>query len=170
MKGIIVTSMLVLGAVAFGQEKTEVRKEVNMEEVNGEKKLTVKTTKNGNVTEEIYKGAAAEQKLAELDKEAAELQKNQEAKNKVVVEKNVEMREGQSSSARQDEVSKRVKMEKTEKGDVLTITTITNGEKKVEKYEGEAAHKKMKELEQENQQPESQPKKIEKKKAVIKSN
>jgi autotransporter adhesin len=44
----------------------EVRKEVNVEEENGVKILTVKTTTDGNTQTEVYKGAEAEAKLAEF--------------------------------------------------------------------------------------------------------
>ena len=48
-------------------EKREVKKEVKMEDVNGEKTLTIITSENGKVTEEVYKGADAEKKLTEMD-------------------------------------------------------------------------------------------------------
>jgi hypothetical protein len=48
------------------EEGNEVRKEVNYEEVNGEKVLTIMTTENGVTTTEVYKGAEAELKLKEI--------------------------------------------------------------------------------------------------------
>jgi hypothetical protein len=48
------------------EEGNEVRKEVNYEEVNGEKVLTILTTENGVTTTEVYKGAEAELKLKEI--------------------------------------------------------------------------------------------------------
>jgi len=45
----------------------EIRKEVNLEEDNGEKVLTIKTTTNGNTTTEVYKGAEAEAKIEEFE-------------------------------------------------------------------------------------------------------
>jgi hypothetical protein len=52
-------------------DKKEIRKEVKMIEENGEKVLTISTTQNGVTTEEIYKGEAAEKKMAEIEKEEA---------------------------------------------------------------------------------------------------
>lgn len=48
------------------EEGNEVRKEVNYEEVNGEKVLTIMTTENGVTSTEVYKGAEAEMKLKEI--------------------------------------------------------------------------------------------------------
>ena len=48
------------------ETKKEIRKEVNVEEVNGEKVLTISTTENGNTKKEIFKGAEADKKMAEL--------------------------------------------------------------------------------------------------------
>ena len=47
--------------------KEEVRKEVKMEEVDGVKKLTIRTESNGTVEEEIYMGEEADKKLKELE-------------------------------------------------------------------------------------------------------
>jgi major membrane immunogen (membrane-anchored lipoprotein) len=49
--------------------KMKVTKEVNVEEKNGEKVLTIATTENGKTTNEVYKGAEADAKLKELDAE-----------------------------------------------------------------------------------------------------
>lgn len=48
------------------EEGNQVRKEVNYEEVNGEKVLTIVTTENGVTSTEVYKGAEAELKLKEI--------------------------------------------------------------------------------------------------------
>jgi len=53
--------------------KKEIRKEVNLQEENGEKTLTITTTENGKVTEEVYKGEAAEAKLAEFETREGEV-------------------------------------------------------------------------------------------------
>ena len=52
----------VLSLMAFGSQaqevkevKKEIRKEVNLQEENGQKTLTITTTENGKVTEEVYK-------------------------------------------------------------------------------------------------------------------
>lgn len=49
--------------------KMKVTKEVNVEEKNGEKVLTIATIENGKTTNEVYKGAEADAKLKELDAE-----------------------------------------------------------------------------------------------------
>ncbi len=41
--------------------------EIKMEEINGQKRLTVRTEKDGQVEEEVYVGADAEKKLKELE-------------------------------------------------------------------------------------------------------
>ncbi len=51
------------------QQTKEVRKEVNLEEENGEKVLTIKTSIDGNVTTEVYKGADADAKIQEFENE-----------------------------------------------------------------------------------------------------
>jgi hypothetical protein len=55
-------------SMAQATEKKEIRKEVKMEDKAGIKTLTIKTTENGNTVSEIYKGADAEKKMAELEK------------------------------------------------------------------------------------------------------
>lgn len=49
--------------------KMKVTKEVNVEDKNGEKVLTIATTENGKTTKEVYKGAEADAKLKELNAE-----------------------------------------------------------------------------------------------------
>lgn len=74
----IATALLSL--IAFGSQaqemkevKKEIRKEVNLKEENGEKTLTITTTENGKVTEEVYKGEAAEAKMAEFETKEGEV-------------------------------------------------------------------------------------------------
>lgn len=55
----------------------DIRKEVYMEEVNGEKTLTVITSKKGKVREERFTGADAERKFKELEGEGKEDKKLQ---------------------------------------------------------------------------------------------
>ena len=69
-----------LSLMAFGSQaqevkelKKEVRKEVNLQEENGVKTLTITTTENGVVTEEVYKGEAAEAKMAEFETKEGEV-------------------------------------------------------------------------------------------------
>lgn len=70
----------VLSLMAFGSQaqevkevKKEIRKEVNLQEENGQKTLTITTTENGKVTEEVYKGEAAEAKMAEFETKEGEV-------------------------------------------------------------------------------------------------
>jgi len=55
----------------------DIRKEVYMEEVNGEKTLTIITSKKGKVREEHFTGADAERKFKELEGEGKEDEKLQ---------------------------------------------------------------------------------------------
>ncbi len=54
--------------IAQTEEKREIRKEVKMEDDNGVKTLTISTTENGKTKTEIFKGADADKKMAELNK------------------------------------------------------------------------------------------------------
>lgn len=74
----IATALLSL--IAFGSQaqevkelKKEIRKEVNLQVENGVKTVTITTTENGVVTEEIYAGEAAEAKLAEFESQTGEV-------------------------------------------------------------------------------------------------
>jgi biopolymer transport protein ExbD len=55
--------------------KKDVKKEVNVEQVNGEKVLTIKTTEDGKTTTQVYKGEEANNKLEELSKHKSETTK-----------------------------------------------------------------------------------------------
>jgi hypothetical protein len=68
-------SLIAIGSQAqeVKEVKKEIRKEVNLKEENGEKTLTVSTTENGKVTEEVYKGEAAEAKMVEFEPQAGEV-------------------------------------------------------------------------------------------------
>ena len=48
-------------------KKKEVRKEVRMEVIDGEKTLTISTTKGNKTSSEVYKGAEADKKLQEIE-------------------------------------------------------------------------------------------------------
>ncbi len=72
---------------ATNEDKKEIRKEVKMIEENGEKILTIVTTENGVSKEEIYKGEAADKKLAELEKEEAKNPANREGAKKEIIRK-----------------------------------------------------------------------------------
>jgi hypothetical protein len=76
----IVIATALLSLIAFGSQaqevkelKKEVRKEVNLQEENGVKTLTITTTENGVITEEVYKGEAAEAKMAEFETKEGEV-------------------------------------------------------------------------------------------------
>lgn len=56
-------------SISMAQTKQEVRKEVNLEDENGVKVLTITTTQNGNTTTEVYKGAEADEKIKEFAEE-----------------------------------------------------------------------------------------------------
>lgn len=67
-----------LSELTEGVSQTDdIRKEVYMEEVNGEKTLTIITSKKGKVREERYTGADAERKLEELEGTGTENKKSQ---------------------------------------------------------------------------------------------
>ena len=71
----IVIATALLSLIAFGsqaQEVKEVKKEIR-KEVNGEKTLVITTTENGVLTEEVYKGEAAEAKMAEFETKEGEV-------------------------------------------------------------------------------------------------
>ncbi len=90
--------LLVAGnASAQTQEKKEIRKEVNLEENNGEKVLTIKTTSGGNETVEVYKGAEADAKIKEFENEKSGTTKTMvvgaDGKQHLKVEKKVVIRE-----------------------------------------------------------------------------
>lgn len=78
-------------ALCFGQSiaqekqvvKKEVRKEVKMEEENGVKTLTIRTSENGTEAVEVYKGEEADKKMAELE---AQHGKANEVNEEVTVE------------------------------------------------------------------------------------
>lgn len=129
MKAIIIisASLIIAGfsSISFGQNKVkevrkEIRKEVRMEDENGKKVLTISTTENGITEEEVFEGRAAEEKLKEL-----------ELGNKSVTA----------------EESKKVQVEVIDGKKSIKITTIRNGKETIEKYSGEEAEEKLKQLE-----------------------
>ena len=62
--------MAILNTVsAQTAEKKEMRKEVKVEDVGGEKVMTITTTENGSTSTEVYKGAYADAKMKEMEKE-----------------------------------------------------------------------------------------------------
>lgn len=125
----IVGSSLAQEERVVKKEVKEIKKEVNVEESNGVKTVTISTIENGNKTEEVYTGVEADKKLAELNESAA----NEGA---IVKEKSIE---------------KEVKVEEVDGVKKLTIITKQDGRETIEVFEGAEADAKIKELE--NQTP-----------------
>lgn len=103
---------------SFAQDKTQIRKEVKVEEKNGEKMMTIITEENGKTTEEVYKGAEVDTKLAELQ--------------------NMEMSEVETEDVKVEHING----EKT-----VTITRKSKDQETIEVLKGEAADAKLKEME-----------------------
>jgi len=122
-----VTFLLISGNTFAQEERTvsnkkelqSVQKEINVEEVEGVKTLTITTTTNGVVEKEVYTGTDADAKMAEIK---SEMEVSGE-------EKQIE-----------------VKVEVVEGVTYMKIKTTENGEVTIEEFEGEAAEKKIKEL------------------------
>lgn len=156
MKKTIILSILsiaLFSGSSFGQEAPKkerqvmkkelksIKKEVKMEEENGEKVLTIVTDENGQVTEEVYEGEAADQKMKEMN----------EAKEKSSeTEKTVE-----------------VKMEDVDGKKKLTLITKEKGKETIEVFEGEEAEAKLKEIENSELEDKRTNKKIVKEERVI---
>lgn len=117
---------IIVSVMTFAQQKEvkkrEIRKEVEMTDDNGQKKLVIKTEENGKVTEEVYKGEEADKKLAELQGDQKELKDGQET---------VE-----------------VKMEEVNGEKQLTVIENKGGVKTEKVYVGAEAERKLKEYEQ----------------------
>lgn len=117
-----------LATVNFAQDKIEVRKEVRLEEHNGEKHLVIVTIENGESIEEVFVGEEADAKLKEIE-ESMKSEKSE------VVEKK--------------EVQKEIKVEIDDAGQkVVTIITNENGNIDEQVFTGPEADKKLKELEE----------------------
>lgn len=100
MKKLTVTALIFASALIFSNEVSaqaatskEVKKEVNVEENNGEKVVTIKTTENGKTTTEVFKGEEADAKLAEMKNEKSGTKKtikmDDNGKKALLVEKKV---------------------------------------------------------------------------------
>lgn len=116
-------------ACSGDHEKTssKIQKEIEVEEVNGIKTVTISTIENGVETKEVFVGEEAERKLAEL-----------EGKKDVI-----------SEEVNEESVERKVEVtvdENTQEKSVVITTTI-NGEETVERYDGDEAEAKLKELE-----------------------
>jgi len=111
----------------------QVKKQVTMEEVNGEKILTIRTNENGTEQVEVLKGEAADKKMAELN-----------------------------ANATANKVTEQVIVEEHNNEKVVKVIKNNNGVETIEEYKGEAAEQKLAELEKANSNPmRAQPKKIE---------
>ena len=114
---------LIASASLFAQpaqkEKKEVIKNVEVQEVNGEKVMTITTTENGVQTQEVVRGAEAEQRMQEFPLKE----------------------EG-------NEVRKEVNYEEVNGEKVLTIVTTENGVTSTEVYKGAEAELKLKEIQE----------------------
>jgi hypothetical protein len=120
----LLTALFVLATnLMFAQtvqrEKKEVTKNVEVQEVNGEKVMTITTTENGVQTQEVVKGAEAEQRMQEFPLKE----------------------EG-------NEVRKEVNYEEVNGEKVLTIMTTENGVTSTEVYKGAEAEMKLKEIQE----------------------
>lgn len=111
-----------LPVIVSAQKTKEVKKTVEVEVIkeNNDTKTVIRTTENGKVKEEIYKGSEAEARLEEIRKE----QNTNEQKDHAL---EVEVQE--------------INGKKTVK-----VTETINGQTTVTEYEGKAADKKLKEL------------------------
>ncbi|TSJ48100.1 hypothetical protein [Fluviicola chungangensis] len=126
MKKITILGLILIGSgVAMAQtekdpktEKKEVRKEVKMEVVDGEKTLTINTTNGSKTSSEVYKGAEADQKLREIE-----------------------------GGMKSDRVTEDVKVTDENGEKVVRIIRNENGKTTEEVYKGAEADKKLKELE-----------------------
>ena len=118
----LLMSFAILPMIATAQKTKEVKKTVEVEVIkeNDDTKTVIRTTENGKVKEEIFKGKEADAKLKEVQK----TYNTNENKDHTL---DVEVKE--------------VNGKKT----VKVMETI-NGQTTVTEYEGKAADKKLKEL------------------------
>jgi len=155
-----------MAVLTFAQDgsKKEIKKEVNVVQENGEKVMTVKTTENGKTTTEVFKGAEADKKMKELENETARHQKeaSKDPNKTVIVQKEtVDMKDTKKKG-----ISKEIKVEEKDGQKHLTIKTIENGTETIETFVGEAADKKLAELENETPQPGMKKEKVVKKEII----
>lgn len=99
-------------------EEIEIHKEVRMENENGIKTLYISTTQNGVVSEEVYTGKQADEKLAEIN----------------------------DNSGEGNAVKKEVEVEIIDGVKTVTIINSEKGESSTEVYTGAEAEVKLKEL------------------------
>lgn len=143
-------TMLLISGNTFAQEERvvekqeikSIKKQVILDDENGVKTLTIRTNDNGDVEEEVYTGAEAEAKMAELESQTLNSEEGPEVEVKV------------------EEVDGVLRMK---------IKTIENGKVTIEEYEGAEAEAKLKELETSEPPAPKAPTKIVKEKKVIKT-
>jgi hypothetical protein len=116
----------------------QVKKQVTMEEVNGEKTLTIRTNENGTEKVEVLKGEAADKKMAELN-----------------------------TAASSNKMTEQIIVEEHNDQKVVKVIRNNNGVETIEEFKGEAAEKKLIEIEKANTAPSrSKPQKIESKGSI----
>jgi glycogen debranching enzyme len=116
----------------------QVKKQVTMEEVNGEKTLTIRTNENGTEKVEVLKGEAADKKMAELN-----------------------------TASTANKMTEQVIVEEHNDQKVVKVIRNNNGVETIEEFKGEAAEKKLIEIEKANTAPSrSKPQKIESKGSI----
>jgi hypothetical protein len=118
----LLMSFAILPMIATAQKTKEVKKTVEVEVIkeNNDTKTVIRTTENGKVKEEIFKGKEADAKLKEVQK----TYNTNENKDHTL---DVEVKE--------------VNGKKTVK-----VTETLNGKVTISEYEGKKADKKLKEL------------------------
>ena len=115
-------SFLFVQSVIAQEDTRQVRKEVQLEKLNDEITLTIKTIDGKNISEEVFTGEEAEQKLKELEK----------------------MDEKKIVSS--EEVREEIRVDEVDGMRRLTINRYDNGKVTEEVLIGEAADKKLGEL------------------------
>lgn len=117
-------AVLFIGQSCAQEVKTKTAElRVNMEEVNGDRILTVERIEDGKVSKEVYKNEEADIMLESLNAE--------------------------NNHAGEGAVQKEVKMVEDENGKHLTVRTTENGKVTEEEFVGDAAEQKLKEMESE---------------------
>lgn len=119
LKQLTIASISLFTFVACAQQEQKAQKEIRMEDENGEKTLYITTTSANEVTEEVYKGEAAEEKLQEI----------------------------MADDIAGDKMKKEIEVLKENGQTKVVIRTIEGGKITEEEYIGEEADKKLKELE-----------------------
>lgn len=112
--------------LSFGQQKEnqtqEIKREVTMTNENGQKKLVIRTDNRGVISEEIFTGNEADEKLKEIEESTANLEKD-----------------GEKIEMRMEEVNGEKK---------LTVLTRKGSNAEEEVYYGEEAENKLIELQE----------------------